>query len=152
MQRVRRDGIPVVGFIRYSLTDQIDWDTGLAGKNNHVNACGLYGLDWKPRPVAAAYKRLIQEFGRTPILPPGAMCQLTDLPAVAPRRESGRERPRASIGRYHDGGATADYAAVPAAADPAAPRPGARVTAPLAGPRVVQASSPRTTPTSMSDR
>ena len=28
--RVRNDGVPVVGFTWYSLTDQVDWDTALA--------------------------------------------------------------------------------------------------------------------------
>ncbi len=51
--RMRRDGVPVLGFTWYSLIDQIDWDCELAEKNGTVNACGLYDLDRKPRPVAA---------------------------------------------------------------------------------------------------
>ena len=54
--RMRRDGVPVLGFTWYSLIDQIDWDTQLGELNNHVNECGLYDLDRKPRPVAEAYK------------------------------------------------------------------------------------------------
>ena len=30
--RVRNDGVPIVGFTWYSLTDQIDWDTALREK------------------------------------------------------------------------------------------------------------------------
>ena len=61
--RTRADGYPVVGFTWYSLTDQIDWDTALAEQNGRVNACGLYDLDRRPRPVAAAYRTLLAEFG-----------------------------------------------------------------------------------------
>ena len=48
--RMRDDGVPVLGFTWYSLTDQIDWDIQLAKKAGTVNACGLYDLDRKPRP------------------------------------------------------------------------------------------------------
>jgi beta-glucosidase/6-phospho-beta-glucosidase/beta-galactosidase len=78
---MRGDGVPVLGFTWYSLTDQIDWDTGLAEKNDTVNACGLYGLDRKPRQVAAAYKALLEEFGRITIVPHGEMFTVTDEPA-----------------------------------------------------------------------
>ena len=58
--RVRNDGMPIVGFTWYSLTDQVDWDTALREDNGHVNPLGLYDLDRKPRPVAAAYKQMIK--------------------------------------------------------------------------------------------
>ena len=32
--RMRRDGIPVLGFTWYSLVDQMDWDTQLTEKHN----------------------------------------------------------------------------------------------------------------------
>ncbi len=51
---MRADGVPVVGFTWYSLTDQVDWDVELAEQRGRVNACGLYDLDRNPRPVAAA--------------------------------------------------------------------------------------------------
>src|SRR3712207_6993263 len=35
--RVRNDGIPVLGFTWYSLTDQVDWDTALREQNGRVN-------------------------------------------------------------------------------------------------------------------
>lgn len=56
--------VPIVGFTWYSLTDQMDWDTALRERNNHVNAVGLYDLDRNIRPVGAAYKKLIQEWGK----------------------------------------------------------------------------------------
>jgi beta-glucosidase/6-phospho-beta-glucosidase/beta-galactosidase len=79
--RMRQDGVPVLGFNWYSLTDQIDWDTNLAEKNGTVNPCGLYDLDRNPRPVAAAYRMLLEEFGRITIVPHGEVFELTDQPA-----------------------------------------------------------------------
>ncbi|MEZ0607253.1 family 1 glycosylhydrolase [Fibrella sp. WM1] len=81
MMQMRRDGTPVLGFTWYSLIDQIDWDTGLAEENNRVNACGLYDLNRKPRPVADAYKMLLKEFGQITIVPYGQMLEITDRPA-----------------------------------------------------------------------
>ena len=79
--RMRSDGVPVLGFTWYSLTDQIDWDTQLAQKNDTVNACGLYDLDRQPRPVAAEYRQLIEEFGRISVIPHAEMLTVTDRPA-----------------------------------------------------------------------
>ena len=81
VMQMRRDGVPVMGFTWYSLIDQIDWDTGLAEQNNRVNACGLYDLDRKPRPVAEAYRMILQEFGQITIVPYGQMLEITDQPA-----------------------------------------------------------------------
>ncbi len=81
LMRMRRDGTPVMGFTWYSLIDQIDWDSGLAEQNNRVNACGLYDLDRKPRPVAAAYKMLLEEFGQITIVPYASILEVTDQPA-----------------------------------------------------------------------
>jgi beta-glucosidase/6-phospho-beta-glucosidase/beta-galactosidase len=76
--RMRRDGIPVLGFTWYSLTDQIDWDTQLAEKHGRLNACGLYDLQRKPRPVAAEYKRLIHEFSKITALAHGRLFEVTN--------------------------------------------------------------------------
>ena len=84
--RMRADGVPVLGFTWYSLIDQIDWDTGLREQNGRVNACGLYDLDRKPRPVAAAYRELLEEFGRITIVPHGEMFTITDQPAMLKAR------------------------------------------------------------------
>jgi beta-glucosidase len=62
MVRLKEDGIPIVGFTWYSLTDQVDWDTALREDNGRVNALGLYDLDRRIRPVGAAYKQLIAQW------------------------------------------------------------------------------------------
>ena len=76
--RMRSDGVPVLGFTWYSLIDQIDWDTALAEKNGRVNECGLYDLNRKPRPVADAYKMLLEEYGQITIVPHGEMFEVTN--------------------------------------------------------------------------
>ncbi len=60
MYRLRQDGVPIVGFTWYSLTDQVDWDTALREDNGHVNALGLVDLDRRLRPVGVAYRELIE--------------------------------------------------------------------------------------------
>ena len=80
--RMRKDGIPVLGFTWYSLTDQIDWDIELAEKKGTVNSCGLYDLNRKPRPVAAAYRALLEQFGQITIVPHGEMFEITEMPAL----------------------------------------------------------------------
>ena len=80
--RMRKDGVPVLGFTWYSLIDQIDWDKGLERKVGTVNPCGLYDLDRQPRPVAAAYKMLLQEFGQITIVPHGELFEITTRPAT----------------------------------------------------------------------
>jgi hypothetical protein len=78
--RVRNDGVPVVGFTWYSLTDQVDWDTALRESNGNVNPVGLYDLDRNIRPVGDAYKTLIREWRQ--VLPTQSVC-LT-VPVVRP--------------------------------------------------------------------
>ena len=79
--RMRADGVPVLGFTWYSLIDQVDWDVELAEKLGHVNACGLYDMDRKPRPVAAAYRALLEAFGQITIVPHGELFEITDREA-----------------------------------------------------------------------
>jgi len=67
--RMRSEGIPVLGFTWYSLTDQVDWDTDLREANGTVNPLGLYDMDRRLRPVGEAYRALIQEFGTLTLLP-----------------------------------------------------------------------------------
>lgn len=78
--RVRNDGIPIVGFTWYSLTDQMDWDTALREQNHRVNPRGLYGLDRTIRPVGKAYKQLIADWGK--VLPTQSIC--LKVPVVMP--------------------------------------------------------------------
>ena len=49
--RVRNEGVPMVGFTWYSLTDQTDWDSALRDIRGNVNPLGLYDLDRNIRPV-----------------------------------------------------------------------------------------------------
>jgi beta-glucosidase/6-phospho-beta-glucosidase/beta-galactosidase len=76
--QMRSDGVPVLGFTWYSLIDQIDWDIALAKKRGKVNESGLYDLNRKPRPVAAAYRELLAEFGQITIVPHGEMFEVSD--------------------------------------------------------------------------
>jgi beta-glucosidase len=76
VQRLRRDGVPLVGMTWYSLTDQVDWDTALREANGRVNALGLYDLDRRLRPVGRAYQELVRQWGHTPLLPNGPLTLL----------------------------------------------------------------------------
>lgn len=69
--RLRKDGIPIIGFTWYSLTDQKDWDTLLREDNGNVNPCGLYDLNRNINPVGEAYKTLIEDWRE--LLPTGSM-------------------------------------------------------------------------------
>ena len=62
VHRLKRDGVPIVGFTWYSLQDQVDWDTALRENNGTVNPFGLCDLDRNIRPVGHAYKKLIAEW------------------------------------------------------------------------------------------
>jgi beta-glucosidase len=84
--RVRNDGVPMVGFTWYSLTDQIDWDSALRETNGNVNPLGLYDLDRNIRPVGVAYKKLIQQW--RDVLPTQSLC-LT-VPVVMPNEAEDR--------------------------------------------------------------
>src|SRR5581483_8390699 len=70
--RVRNNGVPIVGFTWYSLTDQVDWDTALRENNGHVNPLGLYDLDRNPRNVGIAYRELIKSWSE--VLPTESRC------------------------------------------------------------------------------
>jgi beta-glucosidase len=70
--RVRNDGVPIVGFTWYSLTDQVDWDIALREKRDRVHPVGLYDLDRKPRRVGRAYRRLIEQW--RDVLPAQSLC------------------------------------------------------------------------------
>ena len=72
LMRLRRDGIPVIGFTWYSLTDQIDWTHALRIQRGDVNPRGLCDLDRNLRTVGRAYKRLIETWG--PVLHRQAHC------------------------------------------------------------------------------
>ena len=75
--RVRNDGIPILGFTWYSLTDQVDWDVALRENNGRVNPLGLYDLDRNIRPVGAAYKQLISDW--RDVLPMQSVCMVAPI-------------------------------------------------------------------------
>ncbi|NVO32479.1 family 1 glycosylhydrolase [Hymenobacter lapidiphilus] len=80
--QMRKIGVPVLGFTWYSLIDQVDWNRGLEVKEGTVNACGLFDMDRNPRPVAAAYRKLLQEYGQITIIPHGELFEQTSRPAT----------------------------------------------------------------------
>jgi hypothetical protein len=79
--RLRNDGVPIVGFTWYSLTDQVDWDTALREQNHRVNPRGLFDLDRNVRPVGEAYKQMIADWAE--VLPTRSVC--LRVPIVTPR-------------------------------------------------------------------
>ena len=95
--RVRNDGVPTVGFTWYSLTDQIDWDTGLRESNGRVHPVGLYDLNRDIRPVGRSYKQLISDWRE--VLPTQSVC--LSVPVVPPSEYegAGAERMRHDAGR-----------------------------------------------------
>jgi beta-glucosidase/6-phospho-beta-glucosidase/beta-galactosidase len=81
--RLRRDGVPVLGFTWYSLTDQVDWDSALREPNGRVNPRGLFDLDRRIRPVGRAYQRLIEEWRPVLAAQAGDLLRLRLAPAEA---------------------------------------------------------------------
>jgi beta-glucosidase/6-phospho-beta-glucosidase/beta-galactosidase len=82
--RVRNDGVPIVGFTWYSLTDQVDWDTALRENHGNVNPLGLYDLNRNIRPVGEAYKQLISQWRE--VLPMQSAC--LQMPLVMPQESN----------------------------------------------------------------
>ncbi|MGZ3180928.1 MAG: family 1 glycosylhydrolase [Telluria sp.] len=70
--RVRNNGVPIVGFTWYSLTDQVDWDIALRENVGTVNPLGLYDLNRNIRAVGKAYQELIRDWGE--VLPTQSVC------------------------------------------------------------------------------
>jgi beta-glucosidase/6-phospho-beta-glucosidase/beta-galactosidase len=58
--RLKSDGVALLGFTWYSLTDQVDWDSLLAKDCGNVNHYGLCDLERRIRPVGEAYRDLIK--------------------------------------------------------------------------------------------
>jgi hypothetical protein len=76
--RLKQDGVPIIGFTWYSLTDQVDWDSALCENNGRVNPLGLYDLNRKIRPVGVQYRRLILQWGQA--LPAERICLHAEPP------------------------------------------------------------------------
>jgi beta-glucosidase len=81
--RVRNNGVPIVGFTWYSITDQVDWDSALREDAGRVNPLGLYDLNRNIRAVGRAYKQLIADWRN--VLPTQSVCLRVplDLPTDA---------------------------------------------------------------------
>lgn len=60
--RLKQDGVPILGFTWYSLTDQIDWDSSLREDAGVVNPLGLADLQRNLRPVGKVYERLVERW------------------------------------------------------------------------------------------
>ena len=97
--RVRNDGVPVVGFTWYSLTDQVDWDTALREDKGRVFKVGLYDLDRNIRAVGRAYRQLIADWRE--VLPTQSVC--LQVPVTMPgdyaSRHDTRQRAEAAADR-----------------------------------------------------
>jgi beta-glucosidase/6-phospho-beta-glucosidase/beta-galactosidase len=92
--RIRNDGIPIVGFTWYSLTDQVDWDSALREENGNVNPLGLYDLRRQIRPVGMAYRQLIKDWRA--VLPTQSVCLQVpiEMPGKHRKRRPCKMRPR----------------------------------------------------------
>ena len=84
--RVRNNGVPIVGFTWYSLTDQVDWDIALREDKGTVNPLGLYDLDRNPRKVGIAYKELIKSWKQ--VLPASTQCLQVPVKPLPNSRDS----------------------------------------------------------------
>jgi beta-glucosidase/6-phospho-beta-glucosidase/beta-galactosidase len=62
VHRLKKDGIPVMGFTWYSLLHQVDWDTALRENNGNINPLGLFDLERNIMPVGKAYKKIIEQW------------------------------------------------------------------------------------------
>jgi beta-glucosidase/6-phospho-beta-glucosidase/beta-galactosidase len=80
--RIRNDGVPIIGFTWYSLTDQVDWDSALRENNGSVNALGLYDLNRNIRPVGEAYKCIIRDWGK--VLSAHTQGLFSQMPIIMP--------------------------------------------------------------------
>ncbi|RJF97387.1 family 1 glycosylhydrolase [Noviherbaspirillum saxi] len=98
--RVRNDGVPIVGFTWYSLTDQVDWDSALRENNGNVNALGLYDLERNIRPVGVAYAKLIHDWRQ--VLPTQSVCLQVPvvMPSEADQEWARRQRAQAYLTRH----------------------------------------------------
>lgn len=84
MVRLKQDGVSIIGFTWYSLTDQIDWDVALREDNGRPYPVGLYDLGRRIRPVGLAYRELVRQWRG--ILPAESLYLDMNVP-LAPRSE-----------------------------------------------------------------
>ena len=100
--RVRNDGIPILGFTWYSLTDQVDWDTALRENKGQVNPLGLFDLDRNIRPVGAAYKQLISDW--RDVLPMQSVCMVAPISTPSEHADSWMDTVRDGLKDLDAGG------------------------------------------------
>jgi beta-glucosidase/6-phospho-beta-glucosidase/beta-galactosidase len=81
VMRVRNNGVPLIGFTWYSLTDQVDWDSALRENNGNVNTLGLFDLNRNIRKVGIAYRELVKAWMK--VLPTQSVC--LQVPIAMPR-------------------------------------------------------------------
>ena len=93
--RVRNDGIPILGFTWYSLTDQVDWDTALRENNGRVNPLGLFDLDRNIRAVGKAYKQLIGDW--RDVLPTQSVCLVAPIATPSEHADSWTDEVQAGL-------------------------------------------------------
>jgi hypothetical protein len=98
--RVRNDGVPVVGFTWYSLTDQIDWDCALRERRGHVNPVGLFDLDRRIRHVGESYRQLITDWNE--VLPTHSVCLRVPIVPPSEHRGSSARRQRREARQTRD--------------------------------------------------
>jgi beta-glucosidase len=75
--RLRNDGVPIIGFTWYSITDQVDWDSALREDRGTVNPVGLFDLDRNIRPVGETYRQVIENW--RDVLPTQSLCLTVPL-------------------------------------------------------------------------
>lgn len=65
---LRRQGVPVIGYTWFSLTDQIDWDIQLVKIRGKVSPNGLCTLDRKLRAVGETFKAIAHDNAAAPLI------------------------------------------------------------------------------------
>ena len=65
---LRRQGVPVIGYTWFSLTDQIDWDIQLVEIRGKVIPNGLCTLDRTLRDVGRAFRDLARQNAEAPLI------------------------------------------------------------------------------------
>ena len=89
--RIRNDGVPIVGFTWYSITDQVDWDIALREERGTVNPLGLFDLNRRIRAVGKRYKQLIADWRN--VLPTQSVCLRVPIQSLSPKDDAqARER------------------------------------------------------------
>jgi uncharacterized protein (DUF362 family) len=99
VQSLREQGVPVLGFTWFSLTDQVDWDSALAQDLGRVNPVGLYDLQRSARPVAAAYRELLLQFGSEPLFPRSPVLEFGQGAAPPPPPPRIQPKPKHIVGK-----------------------------------------------------